>query len=208
MSTPASGPITKRLRAGSRDELHRDQHDREQHDVVEPALEREHLARLAGNFRRTPQEPTHHHGIGGRECRAEDRGKRRSQAKQCPRGDGDDDCRQERAWTQDQPNQVPIAPHFGEVDTDGIGEEHQHETERRDRSEDLGVELETHQPEAEWAEDEAEKQEERDLREPRPLDETGEQRGDENNDADQSKGRGVHEAKNIVGAQQGAPLLK
>ena len=180
-----SPPVPRRVATEQR---HRAQYDGQQHEIVESALEREHLTRR-GRHVAAAQQPTHHHGVGRGERRAEDRRGAGRQPEQPPRRHRDERRRDERAGSQDQADECAVALHLADVHRDRVGEQHQDEAQRRNRLEDLGVEPEIHQPEPEHADDEAEQQEERDLGKPGALDDARQQRGD----ADEGEGGDIHQ---------------
>ena len=179
-----SPPPSRRAALGQ--QRHRGEHDRQQDQVVEPALERQHLA---GGDRdvSAPQQAAHHHGVGRGEGGAEDRRGAGREAEQRPRRDRDERRRDQRAGAEHQADQGAVAPDLSDVDGHGVAEQHQHESEDRDRLEDRRVQPEVHQPEPERPDGQAEQQEERDLGEARALDEPREQGGDDDDDADEGQ---------------------
>src|SRR6267143_1142804 len=123
---------------------------------------------------------------------AQNRRKCRRQAKQDPSRQRNDCGGQQGAGAEDEANQLPVAPHLREVHADGIGEQHQHEPERGDGLQDLRVQVEMNEPKTKRSDHETEQEKQRDLRKPRALDQAGEQRGNEDDNADQGEGRDAH----------------
>src|SRR5688572_28901929 len=103
--------------------------------------------------------------------------------------------RDERGWyqgtrSQHQEREAHVAPDLGEVERDGVAEQHEDERQRRERSKRRRLQREIEHAEAEWSERGAENEEDRDLWHTRSLDDAGQQRRDEDDDADEGDGRG------------------
>ena len=78
-----------------------------------------------------------------------------------------------------------MLPHLADVDGDGVAEQHQHQGQRGEDLERLRLERELHHAETGGAQHGAEEEEDRDLGHARPLDRARQQRGGDDDDADE-----------------------
>jgi hypothetical protein len=175
------------LAARGVEEHHRHEHDREEDDVIETALEPQ---RPACGARHIPaaQQAAHHDGIGGRERRSENHGGCGRDAEQGPRGSGDERRGDHRARTQNEKGQSPVPPNRGDFDGDGVGEQHEHQRERSNRLQDWRTEIEGEQPEAIRAKHEAQEQKDRNLGKAPPIHHARQQRRHHHDHAHEGEG--------------------
>ena len=76
-----------------------------------------------------------------------------------------------------------------DVQRDGVGEQHQHEAERRHDAKDWRVESGGEEVQPVWTDQQAQREEDRDLRKAGPLDQSRQQRGNDDDRAGQREHR-------------------
>ena len=103
------------------------------------------------------------------------------------RGEREQRRRQQRPGAQNENGEPPLQADLADVHPDRVGEQHEHEAERSDDAERRRREAEVDQSQAGGAEHGADQQEDGHLRHSGPLDRAGEQRGDDDDDADEGE---------------------
>ena len=151
---------------------HRENHDREQHDVVHSRFDSQGNARNRWKCAES-QHAAKQNRIGRCESSADYRGSGPGKSEQHVACDCNHDRRSDRPRTEQSPEQRPPQFDFGDVDRDGITEQHQCESQHRERVERRRVESDVDEPETEWAEHGAKREKDRDDGESAFLEHSG-----------------------------------
>jgi hypothetical protein len=100
-------------------------------------------------------------------------------------GQPDDGGRNQGARAQHQRGDAAVPLDVTDIDGNGVAEEHQHQRQGRDHLQRRRVEPQVDHTEANRAYYDAENEEDRHLRQPAPVDDSREERGEHDDDADQ-----------------------
>ncbi len=135
----------------------------------------------------------------------------RSEPQQEVPGHADDGRRYQRARPEHQRGNAAVPLHVAHICGDRVAEQHQHQRQRRDDLKRRRVEPQVDETETRGADQHAEDEEDRHLRQPAPIDDTGEERGQHDDDADQREAVdqtfGEHGGK-VVDARRQTPAFQ